>query len=760
MAPDHSSSEPSTEREAFHIDGPSEQVGISNWLIRRAEVSIEKRLTQSRSSASMADAAKDAYADADRQIESALRAIASAAQNDPSGSIKCVKGCCHCCYRVPEVSIPELAAIWRFVGDNFSEPQREQLEEAAEKYVALTNAFRPGRLAQARAQCPLLLDGMCQVYEARPLSCRALNSTDVAACERIRLNQLDPQSRPKWAEPHVSAMAAESGLRVGILFEHLEPITVDLGLALWMLFGQPDLLQNYVEGGSGLRRSVAGVEYPPAPVSQIASQFRAARPAPGSEQLPSGDLPPQDALVIRNAFESYLQTGDFRVFLSKDKGSRLRTAMAKIDVPRVALSEDEIDHSRQDFLIAIEQFRNGAFVPSDAFNALSYHQIMNVPYQGRHDRDLLAVHGDFLVNDIVSKALPHLSGPIEGSRKPGKIRIGYVSGHLNASNNGRWAWTWVKQHSKEFETFCFLIGRETDAITERFREHADHFYWLNRSVPENAAFIRSQDIDFLIYTDVGMFARTLQYASLRLARRQATAWGSPVTSGLPTIDFYISSDYMEPDDADAHYTEKLVRLPRSGMLFYPEPVNIPQRERDYFGLPPKGPLVLMAQACMKLTPRHDHLFRRIYEQLHVPVVFLESDPPGDSSRVKERFQRENVPAKWIPPLSHLDYLALLRLADVSIDPHMWSGGNTTIQALSVRTPVVTFPGPFMRSRHSLAFLSQAGAQGLVASSEDDYVDLICNVDRRSEAMRPIRVEELFGDVAVIAALEEVIAGSL
>ena len=38
------------------------------------------------------------------------------------------------------------------------------------------------------------------------------------------------------------------------------------------------------------------------------------------------------------------------------------------------------------------------------------------------------------------------------------------------------------------------------------------------------------------------------------------AWGHPETSGLPTIDYFLTSALMEPEDGDDHYTERLVRL--------------------------------------------------------------------------------------------------------------------------------------------------------------------------------------------------------
>ncbi len=352
------------------------------------------------------------------------------------------------------------------------------------------------------------------------------------------------------------------------------------------------------------------------------------------------------------------------------------------------------------------------------------------------------------------RALPQLSETPATKRKPGRLRVGYISGSLNRSNNGRWAWPWVRHHSKHIETFCYLVGSRSDDITNLFRSYSDHFYWLNRSVSQNALFVQSHDLDILIFTDIGIYARMTQYSSLRLAPVQCTAWGGPETSGLPTIDYYLSSDYMEPVEGERFYTEKLLRLPRSGMLFYRDQTPVPDFDRAHFGLSDSNPFIFMGQACMKLVPKFDHLFVQICDRARSEIVFLESDPPGDSNLVKQRLAQAGVRAKWLPPISSAEYLALMKLADVSIDPHMWSGGNTTVQALTLGTPVVTWPGPFMRSRHSLAFLRQANAEGLVASSEADFVDLVCDFDRQREAMKEMDANALYGDLGVLAALDE------
>ncbi len=52
-------------------------------------------------------------------------------------------------------------------------------------------------------------------------------------------------------------------------------------------------------------------------------------------------------------------------------------------------------------------------------------------------------------------------------------------------------------------------------------------------------------------------------------------WGHPITSGLPTIDYFISSELMEPAQGDNHYSEKLIRLSNLGIA-YAKPSLPPQ----------------------------------------------------------------------------------------------------------------------------------------------------------------------------------------
>src|SRR5256885_1044518 len=73
-------------------------------------------------------------------------------------------------------------------------------------------------------------------------------------------------------------------------------------------------------------------------------------------------------------------------------------------------------------------------------------------------------------------------------------------------------------------------------------------------------------VDVLVYTDIGMDTTTYSLAFSRLAPVQCVTWGHPETTGLETIDYFVSSGEMETVEADNHYSERLVRLP--SLTFY------------------------------------------------------------------------------------------------------------------------------------------------------------------------------------------------
>jgi predicted O-linked N-acetylglucosamine transferase (SPINDLY family) len=418
--------------------------------------------------------------------------------------------------------------------------------------------------------------------------------------------------------------------------------------------------------------------------------------------------------------------------------------------PGIYSSLDEIHAFRERMNAALDYLDERPLNVIEILPPLVEHTVASLPYQGLTLRALFEKQGRIFHDKIISKAYPHLCAPIESPRKPGRFRIGYISGALNLNNGNRWALGWLKNHGPEFETFALNLGPE-DIGSRMWERDAEHYYNLQGNLQRIAEFIRGLDLDAIIATDVGYRNRDYFYFSMRLARVQCTAWGAPMTSGLPNIDYYLSSDFMEPPGAEQEYTEKLVRLPRSG-LCYPRLkskfwVGEFVRDNDEF-------FPFMAQNLLKWTPQRDRLLKRVADRHGKPLKMVALPDAEPTEMFSKRLTKAGIHHEFLPTTRQMGFANYLRSANVSFDPPDWSGGNTTIEALSYRIPVVALPGEFMRGRHSLAFLKIANVEGLIAKDEDDYIDLIFNEERRKEAMESLNVDALYEDKGVVEALDQ------
>ena len=91
-------------------------------------------------------------------------------------ALACRKGCAHCCCQSVLVYAPEafrIAALMRERTETLA-----AMQAAAEKWGGATSG--PG--SPRRVTCPLLSNGACSIYDARPLNCRAFVAIDVREC--------------------------------------------------------------------------------------------------------------------------------------------------------------------------------------------------------------------------------------------------------------------------------------------------------------------------------------------------------------------------------------------------------------------------------------------------------------------------------------------------------------------------------------------------------------------------------------------------
>jgi predicted O-linked N-acetylglucosamine transferase (SPINDLY family) len=387
-----------------------------------------------------------------------------------------------------------------------------------------------------------------------------------------------------------------------------------------------------------------------------------------------------------------------------------------------------------------------------------------LPYQADNVLILQSQYGNWLHQIMKANypqwGMPLLMPPLKENQK---IRIGYASHYLHSYSGTLWLTGWLRYCDRNnFEIYCYYTGNQADAITEKFQEYSDFFYHIPDNLPAVCEQIIADKLHILVYPEIGMDAPTMQMAGLRLAPVQCAAWGHPVTTGLPTIDYFLSSELMEGQNAQEHYSEKLILLPNIGVS-YPKPY-IPSviKTRSDYGLSDDDVIYLCCQAPFKYLPQYDFIVAEIASRVsQAKFVFLRGNV------LKPRLQRAfaavglnsedycvhlNIPER-------LDYLMINLLSDVYLDTFTWSGGNTSLEAIACNLPIVTCPGEFMRGRHTDSFLKLLGVTDTIAKNEAEYIDIAVKlgIDKAwrnsiSEIMSQNH-DCLFDDQACIVGLE-------
>jgi predicted O-linked N-acetylglucosamine transferase (SPINDLY family) len=189
---------------------------------------------------------------------------------------------------------------------------------------------------------------------------------------------------------------------------------------------------------------------------------------------------------------------------------------------------------------------------ADAIGHLPFY----LAYQGENDRQLQESFGGLMARLMAARYPQWAARPAQHAPGPdGLIRVGVVSAFFRDHSVWKLFGGWVREMDRRrFRLHGYSTGRRRDAETERARAAFDSFVENSTSFGELAQRIQADAPHVLIYPEIGMDPTTARLAALRLAPLQLAAWGHPSTTGLPTIDYFLSSELMEPEGGAAFYS--------------------------------------------------------------------------------------------------------------------------------------------------------------------------------------------------------------
>jgi tetratricopeptide (TPR) repeat protein len=383
---------------------------------------------------------------------------------------------------------------------------------------------------------------------------------------------------------------------------------------------------------------------------------------------------------------------------------------------------------------------------------------------------------------------PHVPPPLGRvtTRGERKTRVGFVSKHLRDCTVGQYFRRFVtdlntSQHT-EFEVHVFCCGQR-DVLSDEIATSVHAFHHFPVDGDENyrmptltriAESIKASELDAVVYPEVGMEPLIEKLAAMRLAPLQCAFWGHPVTTGLESVDIFLSAEAMEPPDARTHYSERLHLLPGLGTS-YPTPPAAGTISRAELQLPEHEVLLVCAQSSFKWTPRFvDALCDIMGARADIRLVYFRNRDPlsafAFASYLRKCFAERGINADQVlillPETSRTRFISILAACDIALDTFGFSGGNSSLDALSVGLPIVTLPGLYMRGRQTMAMLQTVAAPELIASDVPDYVAkvlaLIDDEDTRQRLRRRITsaAPNLFNDPAPLAAFRDFLRGAI
>ncbi|MDY6937913.1 MAG: tetratricopeptide repeat protein [Cyanobacteriota bacterium] len=457
---------------------------------------------------------------------------------------------------------------------------------------------------------------------------------------------------------------------------------------------------------------------------------------------------------------------------------RSRMGILTTTIPIIYTSETEIEKSRQNYSQYLqnlaERYQNATARDRTIYaDCVGTSQPFYLAYQGLNDRHLQQIYGNAIA-PLMQARYPQWSQPpsLPPLRENEKIRVGIFSAFLH--NHSNWKIPikgWVENLDKRrFELYGYYGDCKADKQTQLAARSFVKLARGNRSVEQWGREITADRLHVLIFPEFGMNPVTLQLGCLRLAPIQMTSWGHPQTSGLPTIDYYLSSDLMEPENAADCYTEEVVRLPNLSIFYTPVEVQPTPVRRSDIGMSDDDVMFWCCQSSYKYLPQHDDVFPRIARELpnakfafiqyargqYVTEIFYQ--------RLKEAFAQFGLDSTqycvFLPRMKARTFAGVNAIADVFLDSIGWSGCNSTLESLTHNLPIVTLPGDLMRGRHTLAILKMMGLDETIATSKEEYIEMAVRLGRDSQYRRAISEKvaankhRVYEDLAPIRALED------
>ena len=335
-----------------------------------------------------------------------------------------------------------------------------------------------------------------------------------------------------------------------------------------------------------------------------------------------------------------------------------------------------------------------------------------------------------------------------GRRKKDKIRIGYISGDFRQHVMQYFIWPFLAGYdANAFDVYVYSLGK-ADQYTDFFQTLVTKWRDLTSYEQDTVRIAREIHADKvdILFDLAGHTAGTgLAALAWKPAPVQLSGLGYMATTGLKTVDYFVTDHYCDPtgSGSEAFYVEKLLRLTSqfcyNGYTHLPRSTGTPARGRGYIQF-------ASFNQYQKIRDPMLRAWQEIMERVPQARLLLKNNAyskPGVVQSAYERLQRLGFDMSRVMfEEATRDYMLRYLDVDIALDTYPWPGGGTTCDALYMGVPVVSYYTERHSARFTYSILANIGLSDLASTSLSDYVEtsvaLAGNLDLLDALHRELR----------------------
>ena len=257
--------------------------------------------------------------------------------------------------------------------------------------------------------------------------------------------------------------------------------------------------------------------------------------------------------------------------------------------------------------------------------------------------------------------------------------------------------------------------------------------------------IHDDQIDILI--DLGGFTQDSRIiaCTYKPAPVQATYLGYFTTTGLNTMDYWISDAVLTPGNTIEQTVETIFNLDRCCLCYTPPAESPEVSQSKHVDAVTFGSF----NDLSKISDMAIELWAEVLKAVPASNLLLKAKQLHDlrlQNKLLEKFSSHGIAPNRIElrsrTTSRRDHLALYDNIDIALDTIPRTGGTTTMEALWMGVPVITLKGKRFIERLSSTMIQAINRDDWIASTKEDFiakaVSLAENVKLRNELRRTLR----------------------